>query len=521
MAQADNRRLVTVSTMLATIMQALDTTIANVALPHMQGSLSASTDQVTWILTSYIVSAAIMTPVVGFAAARLGRRRLFLWSVAGFTLASGLCGMAQSLEEMVLFRILQGVFGASLVPLSQSTLLDSYPIEKHGQAMAIWGMGVMIGPILGPTLGGWLTEWYNWRWVFYINLPFGLMAFAGIWLSVTDNERRPLRFDLLGFALLGIAIGAFQLMLDRGQSEKWFDSLEIQIECLVAVSCLYLFVVHSLTRKDPFISLELFRDANFVTGTVFIFVVGIILLATMALLPPFLQDWKGYPAITTGLVMAPRGMGSMVAMVIVGRLMRTHIDSRIPVVMGLILTTISLHAMSTFTLQVSQFDLIWTGILQGMGLGLVFVPASTLTYATLPPRLRTEGTALFSLSRNLGSSIGISIMTAMLARNLWINGQQLGARLNPEALAGRLPGLPEVGTVPLQVYHALQAQAAEISYMNDFHLLTWINIAAIPLVFLLRNNRRAPSTPSAEETACPGSDQPGSDPGWSDPESRS
>jgi len=504
MLRINDQRLVTVSTMLATIMQALDTTIANVALPHMQGSLSASTDQISWVLTSYIVSAAIMTPVVGFAAARLGRRRLFLWSVAGFTLASGLCGMAQSLDQMVLFRILQGVFGASLVPLSQTTLLDSYPIERHGQAMAIWGMGVMVGPILGPTLGGWLTEWYDWRWVFYINLPFGLMAFAGIWLSVSENARRVMRFDMLGFALLGIAIGAFQLMLDRGQDQKWFGSLEIQIECLVAVVCFYLFVVHALSKKDPFISLELFRDVNFVTGTIFIFVVGIILLATMALLPPFMQDWMDYPVVTTGLVMAPRGMGSLVSMMVVGRLMRSRIDSRIPIVVGLSLTTLSLHAMSTFTLDASQFDLIWTGIVQGMGLGLVFVPASTLTYATLAPHLRTEGTALFSLSRNLGSSVGISIMTAMLARNMWINGQQLGARLNPGALAGNLqglPGLPEVGSVPLQVYQTLQSQAAEISYMNDFHLLTWINIAAIPLVLLLRGGGRAAPDPVQEATA--------------------
>lgn len=501
MARNSNAALVTVSTMLATVMQALDTTIANVALPHMQGSLSASTDQVSWVLTSYIVSAAIMTPVVGFAAARLGRRRLFLWSVAGFTLASGLCGMAQSLDQMVLFRILQGIFGASLVPLSQSTLLDSYPIERHGQAMAIWGMGVMVGPILGPTLGGWLTEWYNWRWVFYINLPFGLMAFTGIWVSVTETEKRPMRFDMMGFALLGIAIGSLQLMLDRGQDQKWFSSFEIQIECLTAVLCFYLFVVHSLTKKDPFINLDLFTDLNFVTGTIFIFVVGIILLATMALLPPFLQNWKDYPAVTTGLVLAPRGLGSMISMMVVGRLMRTRIDARIPVMVGLIFTTLSLHEMASFTLQVSERDLIWTGILQGLGLGLVFVPASTLTYATLPPHLRTEGTALFSLSRNLGSSVGISITTAMLARGMWINGQELSARLNPEALTRNLPTLGGASSLAAGVYHTIQAQAAEISYMNDFHLLTWINLAAIPLVLLLRNNRQNPTRATPEDEA--------------------
>ncbi|EKF75351.1 EmrB/QacA subfamily drug resistance transporter [Alcanivorax hongdengensis A-11-3] len=499
MPRINDQRLVIVSTMLATIMQAIDTTIANVALPHMQGSLSASSDQITWVLTSYIVSAAIMTPAVGFVAGRIGRRQLFLFSVAGFTVASGLCGLSQSLDEMVLFRILQGVFGASLVPLSQAVLLDGYPVHKHGQAMAIWGMGVMVGPILGPTLGGWLTEWYSWRWVFYINLPFGLLAFAGIWLSVKETETRKVRFDVLGFALLGLAIGALQLMLDRGEQAKWFDSIEIQLEALVAMLCFYLFVVHSLTRKDPFVDLELFRDRNFVTGLVFIFVVGIILLATMALLPPFLQQWKDYPAVTTGLVLAPRGFGSLFSMMLVGRLMRTRLDPRLPVVAGLGFVTASLYLMTGFTLEVTQAELVWTGILQGLGLGLVFVPASALTYATLAPRLRTDGTALFSLSRNLGSSVGISIMTAMLTRNLWINQQQLGERLNLGALASQhLPGASELGGLPATVYHTVAAQAAEISYVNDFRLLMWINLLAIPLVFLLKNTNKARA--ESEET---------------------
>ncbi|KAF0806473.1 multidrug resistance protein B [Alcanivorax xiamenensis] len=487
MTRIEDQRLVTVSIMLATVMQVLDTTIANVALPHMQGSLSASTDQITWVLTSYIVACAIMTPTVGFVTSRIGRRQVFLWSVAGFTVASGLCGLSTSLEQMVAFRILQGIFGAALVPLSQAVLLDSYPVEKHGQAMAIWGVGVMVGPILGPTLGGWLTEWYSWRWVFYINLPFGLLAYLGIWLSVPDTETRKSRFDLTGFALLALAIGSFQLMLDRGEHLKWFDSIEIQIEAVLALAGLYLFVVHSLTRKQPFIDMALFRDRNFVTGVIFIFVVGIILLATMALLPPFLQQWKDYPAATTGIVLAPRGLGSMVSMMLVGRLMRTRLDPRVLVITGLCLTSLSLHQMAGFTLEVSQSDLIWTGVLQGLGLGLVFVPASAMTYATLAPALRTEATSLFSLSRNLGSSVGISIMTAMLTRNLWINEQQLGEQLQLKAwIAQGLPMKDLVSGVPAQVYHTLLSQAAEISYMNDFRLLMWINMAAIPLVLLLR-----------------------------------
>ncbi|SHF19194.1 MFS transporter, DHA2 family, multidrug resistance protein [Microbulbifer donghaiensis] len=484
------RRMITVSIMLATIIQVLDTTIANVALPHMQGSLGAGNDQITWVLTSYIVAAAIMTLPVGYLSQRYGRRRLFLWSVAGFTITSMLCGQAGSLNEMIFWRLMQGVFGAALVPLSQATLLDTYPREKHASAMSIWGVGVMIGPILGPTLGGWLTEYYSWRWVFYINLPFGILSLIGIYLYVPEGETRKTRFDALGFGLLALAVGALQMLLDRGEQVHWFESLEIQLYAIASVLGLYLFVVHSLTTKNPFLSPGLFRDRNYVSGLVFIFVVGIILLATMALLPSYLQQWKGYPVVTTGLVLMPRGLGVMLAMMLVGRLLRT-IDGRALIFVGMLLVSLSLHFMAGFNLQVSRSVLVWTGILQGMGLGLVFVPISTLAYATLPAQLRGEATALFSLSRNLGSSIGVSIVMAVLTRNLWINQQQLGERLqlSPELLGG-LPSAGELGALPANVMQELSRQAAEIAYVNDFQLLMWINLAAIPLVFLLSNPQR-------------------------------
>ncbi|WP_250464838.1 DHA2 family efflux MFS transporter permease subunit [Microbulbifer litoralis] len=479
--------MVTVSIMLATIIQVLDTTIANVALPHMQGSLAASSDQITWVLTSYIVAAAIMTLPVGYLSQRFGRRRLFLWSVAGFTLTSMLCGQAGSLNEMIFWRLMQGVFGAALVPLSQATLLDTYPREKHASAMSIWGMGVMIGPILGPTLGGWLTEYYSWRWVFYINLPFGILSLIGIWLYVPEGETKKTRFDALGFGLLALAVGALQMLLDRGEQVHWFDSIEIQLYAIASVLGLYLFVVHSMTSKTPFLSPGLFRDRNYVSGVVFIFVVGIILLATMALLPSYLQQWKGYPVVTTGLVLMPRGLGVMAAMMIVGRLLR-YVDGRIMIGVGMLLVSLSLHLMAGFNLQVSQSALVWTGILQGLGLGFVFVPISTLAYATLPAQLRGEATALFSLSRNLGSSIGVSIVMAVLTRNMWINEQQLGGRLQltPDLLQA-MPSASQVSALPGGVYQELLRQAAEISYVNDFQLLMWINLAAMPLVFLLAN----------------------------------
>ncbi|WP_160154590.1 DHA2 family efflux MFS transporter permease subunit [Microbulbifer sp. ALW1] len=480
--------MVALSVMLATIIQVLDTTIANVALPHMQGSLGASSDQITWVLTSYIVAAAIMTAPVGFLAQRFGRRQLFLWSVGGFTITSMLCGQASSLNEMILWRVLQGVFGASLVPLSQATLLDTYPKEKHASAMGIWGVGVMIGPILGPTLGGWLTEYYSWRWVFYINLPFGILSMLGIYFFVPETETRKLRFDAFGFAMLALAVGALQMLLDRGEQVEWFEALEIQLYAIAAALGLYLFIVHSRTTSNPFLSPGLFRDKNYASGVVFIFIVGITLLATMALLPSFLQQWKGYPVVTTGLILMPRGIGTMISMMLVSKLMQ-RFDARGLILLGMGLISFSLWQMTGFNLQVSQHDLIVTGVVQGLGLGLVFVPISTLAYATLEPRLRGEATALFSLSRNLGSSIGVSIVMAALTRNLWINQQQLGERVQiPPGM--NLPSADQLSALPAEVMSTITQQAAEIAYVNDFQMLMWINIAAMPLVFLLSNPDR-------------------------------
>lgn len=480
--------------MLATIMQVLDTTIANVALPHMQGSLSAGVDQVTWVLTSYIVASAIMTLPVGYLSQRFGRRKLFLWSVAGFTVSSMFCGQANSLNEMIFWRVAQGVFGASLAPLSQATLLDTYPPEKHAKAMSAWGMGIMLGPILGPTLGGWLTEYYSWRWVFYVNVPVGILSFIGIYLYVPDNalEKRP--FDIRGFALLALAVASLQLLLDRGEHVDWFQAREIQFYTIASILALYLFIVHNLTSDQHFLSPALMRDRNFVTGTLFIFFIGIVLLATMALLPTFLQQWKGYPVMTTGMILMPRGVGTMLTMWMVGRLM-IFMDARLLVLIGLGLVSFSLHIMAGFNLQVSEWELVYTGFIQGLGLGLLFVPVSILSYATLTPSLRGEGTALFSLSRNLGSSVGVSIVMAALTRNIWINQQELGARMqmSPELL-NPLPSTPETMAMPLAVMQELARGAAEIAYINNFQLLTWVTLAAMPLVFLLSKPAAGGST---------------------------
>ncbi len=320
-----NRAAITISIMLATIMQAIDTTIANVALPHIQGSLSAAQDQITWVLTSYIVAAAIMTPLTGWLAGAFGIKRVFLISVIGFTVASVLCGLAENLTQIVLFRLLQGVCGAALMPLSQAVLLRINPPERHGQAMAVWGTGVMIGPIVGPALGGWLTDNYDWRWVFYINLPIGIIAFVGILVFIheTRHAQRE-RFDFFGFGTLGVAIGALQILLDRGELKDWLHSTEIWVEATVAGLALYLFVVHTLTTSGrPFLNRELLRDANFVAGLVLMFFVGVIMFATLALMPTMLQQLMHYPVTTAGLVIAPRGVGTMIGMFLVGRIIST------------------------------------------------------------------------------------------------------------------------------------------------------------------------------------------------------
>jgi DHA2 family multidrug resistance protein len=485
------RGWITLSIMLATIMQALDTTIANVALPNMKGSMSATEEQISWVLTSYIVAAAIATPLTGFLSGRLGRKRLFLFSVTGFTIASVLCGIAGNLEEMVLFRLLQGVFGAGLVPLSQAVLLDTYPREQHGSAMAMWGVGVMVGPILGPTLGGYLTEMLNWRWVFFINLPIGILSLLGILFFVPETDQIKRRFDLFGFALLGLSIGALQLMLDRGQSLDWFSSSEIQFEATLAACAFVMFVVHMFTHREPFLEPGLFRDRNLAIGLIFIFMIGVILLATLALLPPFLQNLMGYPVITTGLVLAPRGLGSMFSMMLVGRLVN-RVDIRLLILTGLILMTASLFEMANFTTDVSSLRIALTGVVQGMGLGLVFVPLSTISFATLRPHYRTEATAMFSLMRNIGSSIGISVMVTLVARNTQINHATLGEYLNPFRPAFQAMTLPSgvdsTSTTGLAYLNSMATQqAATIGYLNDFRLMGWVALASIPLLLLLRS----------------------------------
>lgn len=500
--EVPNPGWLTAAIMVATVMQVLDTTIANVALPHMAASLGAAQDEITWVLTSYIVASAIATPLTGWVSDRFGRQAVFAVAIGGFTLASLACGIATSLAQMVLFRVVQGIFGAVLIPLAQAVILDINPRERIGQAMAIYGAGIMVGPIVGPTLGGWLTETFNWRFVFLINLPVGLIALAGILVFLPKGGLKQRRFDFFGFAMLALAIGALQLMLDRGEAVDWFASLEIWLYLGVTISGFWVFVVHCWTASNPFIDLKIFADRNFTMGLVFIFIVGLTLFSGLALLPPLLQNLLGYPVITTGLVMAPRGVGTMISMILVGRLV-AKFDPRMLVAFGLAMTTWSLWIMTGFDVVMDSDLIIISGVIQGFGLGFVFVPLSTLTFATLSSEFRGDATSLFSLVRNVGSGVGISIVTTVLARMSIVNHEELAARLTIDVpqVAARVPGLLTHNPVTMQQVNGLvNQQSAMISYVDNFLLMMFFTMAAFPIILLLRRpgGAVAPSGPPAE-----------------------
>ena len=486
------RRMITGVVMMATIMHALDGTIANVALPSIQGSLSATQEQVSWVVTSYIVSSAIMTPLAGFCAMRFGLRRVMVTCVVGFTIVSMMCGAAQTLDQLVLFRALQGGFGAALVPISQALMMETYPREEQGKAMAIWGVGTMLGPITGPSLGGWLTDEYSWRWVFYVNLPVGILCTIGLLVLVrrqASDLARP--FDLLGFTLIAIAIGSFQLMLDRGQQQDWFDSLEIMGELAVAGVATAMFIIHMMSHPHPFLPRDLFKDRNLVVGLVFTALAGFVLIVSATLMPPFLQQLKGYPVFTTGMVLAPRGAGMMVAMMIVSRLIG-RCDSRLLIGAGLTLSALSLWDTTLFNLEVSEERIVWNGVALGFGLGLVFPPLTTLTFATLPVRLRTEGAAINALLRNLGASIGLAVLVSLLARSTQANRSELVEMLTPWSAAWPFGAtLPGADSQMLAVWDLeINRQAAMIGYLNDFRAMTLCTIVVIPLLVFMR--RQAP-----------------------------
>lgn len=498
----DNRIPITGALMLATLMNTLDSTIANVALPHIQGSVSAAQDQITWVLTSYIIATAIMTPLSGWLSQKVGLKRMLLISIGGFTVASMLCGIATSLPEIVVYRLLQGIAGASLIPLSQALMLNLYPQRLIPRVMSIWSAAVILGPIVGPTLGGWITENLTWRWVFYINLPIGILAFLGLWsFMASDEGGRERPFDFLGFGSIVMFVLGLQIMLDRGPGRDWFYSKEIWIEAVIALVGLWVFVIQTATAEHPFFHRDLAKDGNYVGTTIFGFFVGALLFSTSALLPSFMQNLMGYSAMQSGVATMTRGIGSLISFLAIPWLVQ-RFGARLVLFTGVILNVWSTWLMGQFDLSMTAGPIMTAGFVQGLGTGLMFAPLNTLGYATLDPKHRTEGTIVATMARSLGSSVGISVVQAMLIRDSAIAHQRLSERIagGDPVVRGFLPSIMDP-THPqgLQILNGeVTRQGTMVSYDNVF---SWIALSVLLLAPLILILKPAPKIPMEREVA--------------------
>ena len=497
------RLMIVLAVMSATLIQVLDTTIVNVALPHMAGQLGATTDQISWVLTSYLVSSAIVMPLTGYFADTIGRKRFLLISIAGFVAASALCGIAQNLAEIVGFRLLQGIFGAALVPLSQAIMTDAYPLEDRGKAMAIWGLGVMVGPVLGPTLGGWLTDVASWRWTFYINVPVGALSFFLAYTYVSDSPRRERRMDWTGLALLAVGVAGLQYMLDRGTTQDWFSATDIRIATALGIVGLVGFAAYSLARgPKALFDLHIFKDRNFAMACLVMLSMGLGLYGGLVMQPILLEGLLDYPIVTTGIVMAPRGVATAIAMIVVGRLVG-KVDARILVGMGMLASAAGSWSMSHYSLDVGTWQIVWPAFLQGLGIGFIFVPLSTIAYTTLPRRQMAEAAGIYSLVRTIGAAAGISIVTTLMTREAQVNWNELGAHITKynQALIDYLKPLHLTPTDP----HAIAILAGQIglqAQMNAtidvFKITAWSYIFMLPLILLLRRQRAGAPPPPAD-----------------------
>ncbi|MBI1175732.1 MAG: DHA2 family efflux MFS transporter permease subunit [Sideroxydans sp.] len=496
-----SRVLTSIAVMSATIMQVLDTTIINVALPNMAGELNATPDNITWVLTSYLIGSAIFMPLTGYLTDRIGQRRYLLISIAGFVLTSALCGMATSLAEIVAFRFLQGVFGASLVPLSQSVMLQIFPGEQRGKAMAIWAMGVMVAPVMGPTLGGWLTENVNWRWTFYINLPVGILAFLLAISHVPNTDVRERRMDWLGFGSLALAIAAAQLVLDRGNQDDWFSSSTLVMATVIATLSFLFFFIYSLTGKHhPLFDLRIFRDANFLVASLVMTAIGIGFFGGMVLQSLYLQNFLGYPTFEAGLYMAPRGVASFFVMMFVGKF-SNRIPPRYFIFVGICASIAGNYMMTRFSSDISTSDLILPVILQGIGMGLVFVPVSTLAFTTLPKAIAGEAAGIYSLIRAISSAVGIAILSTYLSRSSQQHWASLRGYINPynSELADYLHPLhlgildeKGIAITARAVFH----QAQNAAYIDSFWFATANFVLMLPLLLLIRTPKNGAPPPA-------------------------
>ncbi len=488
--ESKNRGLLTFGVLLAMVVYMLDATIANVALPHMQASLGATFDTITWVLTSYIIALAVATPITGWLSDWIGSRRLFLIAVGGFVLFSMACGASTNLGEMVLFRFLQGMMGAFIGPLSQTAMLDINPPSRQSRSMAVWGMGIMIAPIMGPIIGGWLTESYNWRWVFYVNLPVGLVSFVLIWLFLPSRPLARRSFDLFGFAVLAIALSSLQLMLDRGTDQDWFESSEIWIEAIVAASAIWVFIVHLFTGKNTIIHLGLIKNSNMAMALLFQLIIGLMMMSVMALMPPLLQRVYGYDVLDTGILLAPRGIGILLAMFIASRLINKF-DPRYIIGAGLTIASISMWQMTRWSLVMDSTPIVVSGIVQGLGMGLCFMPVNAIAFNTLPMQFRPEGASILNLFRSIGGSVGISIVTAVLGMNVQISHSDLSSHVTSSSMSAIDPATAErfgsVGDTAMAMLNAeINRQALMIAYLDDFKMIMYVLFFALPIVLAMK-----------------------------------
>ncbi len=505
-----NPWIIALSVMFATFMEVLDTTVVNVSLPHIAGSLSATIDEATWVLTSYLVANAIILPMTGWLASVFGRKNLLMASVVGFTASSFLCGFAPNLASLIVFRILQGATGGALQPLSQAVLLEAFPPRERGKAMAFWGQGIVVAPILGPVLGGWLTDNYSWRWVFYINIPVGIASIVMTYLFIFDppyirQEKR--RVDYWGLGMLAVGIGALQYVLDKGQEDDWFSSQTITTLTVIAAVTLTALIIHELTVEDPVVDLRVFKARSFAVGVFLMTVVGFVLYGSMVLLPVMLQTLLGYPSVQAGIAMAPRGIGAFFMMQITGQLIG-RVDARKLLVSGLTIGGITLLWLSNLNLQAGYWDVFWPQLIQGVGMSLLFVPLTTIAMDPIPRERMGNATSLFNLMRNLGGSVGIAMTGTLLARQQQATTAMLGANVTAydpatqSMFAGLRSAFMAAGadavTATTRAQAALvglvQKHAAMVAFVGVFQLMGIAFFLLVPLVFLMRRpkGRMAP-----------------------------
>lgn len=485
-----NRPLITATAMMATTVIVLDINISAIALPHMQGGLSANQDQVSWVVTTYFMMQASTMAATGWLVSRIGRKRLFVFALSGFAFCSLMSGNSESITEIMFFRGLQGMCSAPIAPISQALMLDSYPRERHGQALAIWGAGVMFAPVMGPVIGGWLTDEFSWRWVFYVSTPFAILGVIGALFSVKETERdRDKPFDIMGYLFLVLALASLQLTLDRGEIEGWFDSNYIIITSSAVVLGLYLFITHSLTTNNRFISPGIFRDKNLMLGILFQFILGFLVLSMNVIMPLFMQNLREFPILMAAMVMMPRGLGTLIGLIVAGRL-SNKVDPRGVIIFGFLCVAFSAWRLSNFTIDVGIWDFIIAAFFNGIGIGAIWVPLTAVSFWTLPSNLRTEASTFTTLFRNYGSGIGVSVVICILSRSQSTAHAHLTERVNPYSDIMQSPILPDQwnlftidGLRLLDTEIARQAMA--IGFFNDFYFIMLGALASIPLVILL------------------------------------